>query len=500
MQATPGFGKRKKSVGKRVVRSWSTHQENIFKDVAIGEGHSIVLAAPGSGKSTTILESLYHIPEVTRKSGRVLMAAFNSSIVDELKSKAPENINTFTFHKIGFQSVRNNWKSINSRNSIDAKGEVAEHLAVQEVGILDTQRALRKNLIRALSLSKAELALNIESISNVIAEHAISTSGLSLSTFSNHVFNMMSKTKDKPVILNNKPVISFDDMIWLPYVNGWSLDQYDRVFIDECQDLSNAKTELVLKSLSASGRLVAVGDKMQAIFRFCGSSSSVVDKLQARLLAKVLTLSVSYRLPKTVISLAKEINPLIEAAEGAIEGEIESVSLDKITDKVTSGCAILSRTNYQLVNLAFKLVKQGYKANIQGKDIGDRFLWRIDGWNAESVIELRKGICNWYDEMFQILTNKKYPTDRLIDEAKSILLFTEGANNIAEVKDRIKSFFSDDPSQIKLSSVHKSKGLEWDNVLVLNDTFKRGKNEEEDCIYYVGITRAKKKLIFVHGK
>jgi superfamily I DNA/RNA helicase len=140
------------------------------------------------------------------------------------------------------------------------------------------------------------------------------------------------------------------------------------------------------------------------------------------------------------------------------------------------------------------------KANIQGKDIGDRFLWRISVWDPEDVADLKRKIGMWRDHVIEILTEKRYPVDRILDEAKSLLLFCDGAANLDEVQKRIKTFFSDTPSQIKLSTAHKAKGLEWDNVIMLENTFKFDKGEEEARIWYVAVTRAKKSLTIASGK
>jgi hypothetical protein len=847
MSTTPKFGLRKKKVihrGVRQQRNWSKHQTALFNDVAGQNGHTIVLAVPGSGKSTTILEALYHVPENVRTNGKVLMAAFNSSIVEELERKSPPEIHTKTFHKIGFQAVRKNWGytyGIGPR-SIDVQGDLAEVLASEEVGDDYEARRLRKYLVRAFSLAKAELATDIKAVEDVVLNHSIPTAGISSTSFAMHVFHMMEKTLDKPLTLNGKPVISFDDMLWLPVMHGWQLEQYDRIFVDECQDLSNVRNELVLNSLASGGRLVAVGDKFQCvdkdtlistpdgekkitqlsvgdtvlswrnsrvqpqtvrnivksdwtyglkiitksgktltmspnhriwvsdfelkneqhivymmyragfgfrvgvtnkvkgeskygqravsekadklwvlnvcdnredalyleqcysleygiptcvfeglprglnqdrindifntfgnngtklladknyhfdyphwtatnsvahtyqrliisllahggrnsnhvriewtdngeikktlesdgivvskakkdnrfrvrkyfqnyreavvfanklqslipgsfisekihtpddcltlvtaagvhpgmsvailngdtitldevvsvedvpgefydidvddasnffgngilshncIYGFAGAKSGIVDALQKKLDARILPLSVSYRLPRKVIELAKKINPQIMAADNAIDGVVDHVGIEKVESKLTNGCAVLSRANFPLVSLCFRLVKNGYKANIQGKDIGNRFLWRIGCWEPDSVLSLCKHVDKWRNEMAQLLLSKRISTSRLDDEANSILAFTAGASTVREVEDRIRKLFSDDPAQIKLSTAHKAKGLEWDNVLMMNDTFKPDKGEEESNIYYVSLTRAKQKLTFINGK
>jgi superfamily I DNA/RNA helicase len=327
--------------------------------------------------------------------------------------------------------------------------------------------------------------------------------GQSLTGFIQNVQKMIYMSADKPGIINGKSVISFDDMLFLPWFHGWApYRTFERVFVDEAQDLSAVRESLVLDFLAPSGRLVAVGDRRQAIFQFAGASSNVIDNLQKKLNAKILPLSVSYRLPRKVVELAKKINPLLEAAPGAIEGFIQSITLDKLSGSVSPGDCIISRTNYPLIEQAFAFIKQGRRANILGKDIGNRFKWRIECFASDDIKSLRKNINLWSDEVSAILEEKGRPTDRIEDEAASLLRFTEGATSVSEVKERINSFFSDNPDEkaISLCTAHKSKGLEWNHTFLLNDTFSKKENEENTNIRYVAITRTQNSLTFVDKK
>src|SRR5690606_14195582 len=156
-----------------------------------------------------------------------------------------------------------------------------------------------------------------------IDEYDFDISKFSKDEFVNHIWNMMCKTRDKPLHIPGCPnrAISFDDMIWLPYVHGWKPTHlYDRIFIDEAQDLSKARTELLLSYLKPDGRILAVGDEYQAIYKFAGAKENALSELCARLNAKRLPLSVSYRCPKKVVALAKEINKSIEHHESAKDG------------------------------------------------------------------------------------------------------------------------------------------------------------------------------------
>ncbi|MBH3047570.1 ATP-binding domain-containing protein [Serratia marcescens] len=53
---------------------------------------------------------------------------------------------------------------------------------------------------------------------------------------------------------------------------------------------------------------------------------------------------------------------------------------------------------------------------------------------------------------------------------------------------------------VRILTIHKSKGLEFDSVVIMaveNETFF-GKEEENRCAFFVGVSRAKRRLILTH--
>ena len=88
----------------------SKYQQKIYDFIESGKGNAVVDAVAGSGKSTTIVESLRSIPE----GQSVLFLAFNKSIVEELKIKVAfqENVEVMTLHSLGAKSVM---RSINCK-------------------------------------------------------------------------------------------------------------------------------------------------------------------------------------------------------------------------------------------------------------------------------------------------------------------------------------------------------------------------------------------------
>ena len=87
------MAKKKKTVEK-IEYPWSKYQLDIFDYIEHGQGHLVVEAAAGSGKTSTLVKSLELIPE-TKK---ILLTAFNTDIVKELEKKTKDlkNVDTKT--------------------------------------------------------------------------------------------------------------------------------------------------------------------------------------------------------------------------------------------------------------------------------------------------------------------------------------------------------------------------------------------------------------------
>ncbi|MDO1950120.1 3'-5' exonuclease, partial [Escherichia coli] len=60
--------------------------------------------------------------------------------------------------------------------------------------------------------------------------------------------------------------------------------------------------------------------------------------------------------------------------------------------------------------------------------------------------------------------------------------------------------FSDDQA-VRILTIHKSKGLEFDSVIIMaveNEIFF-GNQAENRCAYFVGVSRAKRRLVLTHA-
>jgi len=467
---------------------WSTYQLAVFANVATGTGHTVVNAVAGSGKTTTIEEATNHIP----KGLSTLFVAFNKSIATELGRRLQGRpVEVSTLHSYGLKCITA------SLGRLRIDGHRVDDFCVALHGRDSKTFDLRRDLAKAVSLAKGALASDADQIDALIDAFGIESAqngaraGFVRDTLK--ILEQCTSTEDGR--------IDFDDMIWLPLVLDLPQRKFDRVFVDETQDLNAAQIELTLRACKADGRILAVGDPRQAIYRFRGADEQAFANVKARLSATELPLSVCYRCCAAVVREAQEIVPGIEAAPGAEEGEVRTATFKAMRRDAAPGDFILSRTNAPLVSLCMGFIAEGRKAAINGRDIGASLGALVKKSKAPTVEALRNYVEEWAAKECNRLAAKGRDTQVVEDKASCILAISEGAETVKDVLDRIESLFSDtaDESRIVLSTTHKAKGLERDRVWMLTATYRKRPGVEEQNLAYVAITRAKKVLVLVEG-
>lgn len=472
----------------RMIRNWSFYQSTIFDDVETGEGNTHVSALAGSGKTSTLVESLYHVPFGLK----ILYCAFAKAIQEELDRRSPVGTDCFTFHSIGYKACRQAFPWL---GKVDSAGDKLNGYIKAERGDEPETQDVRSNLYEAVNLAKGYLASTPEEIDAIIDRHGIEICSDTREQFVTSVLKIMDGCK------KDNRRIDFADMIWFPYVYGLPVQTYDRVFIDEAQDLNLAQIDLALRSVSKDGRIVSCGDKNQAIYGFAGADSNSIQNIIDRMHSKTFPLNVTYRCSKAVVDLAKGFVPEFEAAPDAIDGSVQTIGINAMEESAKPGDFIISRTNAPLIRHCLNLLKAGIPANIKGRDLGKSFFYWIKLSKAQSV----PGLMGWLQEFkaaeVERLTALRRDVTLMQDKVECLESICEGCRDIRQVKNRIEELFVDGDDikdRVILGTTHKLKGLERKNVFLLNGTFKPGKNQEETNLYYVGITRAKENLFLVN--
>jgi hypothetical protein len=223
--------------------------------------------------------------------------------------------------------------------------------------------------------------------------------------------------------------------------------------------------------------------------------------------AKVLPLSVTYRCPKKVVALAAQYVTNYKAAPSAPEGRVTSCSTLELSSKVQARDAVLSRVNAPLMPLCLSFLRAGIPARIEGRDIGQALLKIVKNFKVNSIPKFLERLNGWEERRCERLAaaGREAQIPGIQDQAETLRAVCEGATGLREVEERLDNLFRDtrdgERPCVVLSTIHKAKGLEWDRVFCLEDTFRKNADGgEEENIRYVAYTRAKVELTLVTGR
>ena len=301
------------------------------------------------------------------------------------------------------------------------------------------------------------------------------------------------------------------------------------VVIDEAQDMDGDEFALIeaLMERNDDMKVIAVGDDDQNIYGFRGSDSKYMRSFITENGAAKYELAENYRSCKSIVSLAnafaETITDRMKIAQitsvNEKEGELQLIRhksrwLDEaVVNSVISSydgtgtACVLTSTNEEALRVAGLLRKKGLKSKlIQSNDGFDiyniaeirYFIKKIEAGLSSPVIDgklwnaAKNDLCERYSkseclplcldllEDFEKSVQRKYKTD--------LDLFIH--------ESKLEDFYRSEKGTILVSTIHKSKGREFDSVYMLLNNVSVNTDEERRKIY-VGITRAKSNL-YIH--
>jgi superfamily I DNA/RNA helicase len=428
-----------------------------------------VCARAGTGKTSTI-EAAYRAAE---RPG--LYVAFNKKNAVEAAERMPSCVTSKTLNALGHKAW---WQFTRKKLEIDT----------DKLWKLWRQSALAKDFgldetKEIIALTRAARVLGVKPGFGPVGE-ASADDWLDAADFAEidepeGLFKAARELLKASCKAAFEGQMDFDDQIYMPVLFGAPFDRHALVTVDEAQDLSGLQHRMVQKMLAPKGQLVIVGDPAQAIYGFRGASQNSFDELVERFALPTLPLSRSFRCPRAVIHEAQKYVPDIEAASD----RLGRVSTGVLTP--SPGWTLLSRTNAPLVSHALRAIRRGQPINYLGRDFTSGLLAlhkKAPGPNA---------LAEWL--VAQKAKSRKSKWASLEDRyATMMVLHSESGDIPAKIRS-LMSAAKSGPA-ITLSTIHKSKGLEWPKVCYL-DYAKEWSGAQEDNIKYVGVTRAQEELL-----
>lgn len=306
---------------------------------------------------------------------------------------------------------------------------------------------------------------------------------------SNTVLIVAKKLWDDRIDVKSKVLATHDTYLKMFELSGTTLSQYDMVFLDESQDANDCTISILATKFSPDTRIVAVGDPFQQIYQFRGSVNAL-NKIDGN----KYTLSKSFRFGQELADLASTI----------LGGKFQLGGNDKVTTKIGNNVITndevhteIFRTNSCLINRGISLLSENIPVFIDfdTRDFVNkiRSVQELQAGNVKGVKHIDIIPFNTFAE-FLSECEDNFELNRY---AKIIL------NGDADYYiDTLTSYKKPDRFDVHLITAHRSKGIEWDNVLLADDfpsIYDKdgrhvGLNELEENLLYVACTRAKLKL------
>lgn len=486
-------------------------------------GSAIVEATAGSGKSTTIIESVLASNDPT-----TLICAFNTRINDDMTDKLSTRVipdrrlvEVRTLHSLGLKLVGSYWRGV-QRDKKATDELVRQHFGGHPRARFHVSRLVDRCKDVTPHLHELPYKEALAEATRTVMAHVNDLKILEQPAL---VHEMAKAVVDVMLAsLHQRETISFADMIWVPVATNMSAKgRYKRVVVDEAQDMSMSQFELIERFVAPGGGLVVVGDLAQGVYEFRGADGPEIWKrMREKWNAKALPLTVSFRCSECIVVQAQELVPEIQWREGAPLGQVDEIEGEELLDHVQPGDFVLSRANAPLVTLAIDCwLRGGMNPVIEGaREIAEPVLQILAKLSISSIESYRASLDRWYNEQVARSTTDANAswTDR-VDDWYALLRAVGERVGPARVRSVLESIFSikreertrgdfsidvDGPKYISFSTVHKAKGLEADRVFLLKQSFERYQDrdreppQEELNIEYVAITRAKKHLTWVN--
>lgn len=302
--------------------------------------------------------------------------------------------------------------------------------------------------------------------------------------------------------------IDFNDLLVL-FMNRKfdGLSNYRVLIVDEAQDLTPLQWQCIrylIENYSLSEIYIA-GDDDQAIYAWAGADSQAMFAFEKEFKATRVVLNKSYRLPAKIKDLADRLIKRIPEtrrvhkdfeSNGLEKGEIEKhFSTVALPIKPEEETLILYRENS--ARRLFEETLQRKKLPYISTD-GKR-TWFNDFYaNAIRAYKKKQNGQDITEKENKLLS--QYATEAPFDTDKE---WHEALNIPFERFDYYKSIDLNEKPKIRLSTIHCAKGMEAETVIlyknvsrkVLKNMYKNQLSMDNEIrVFYVGITRAKKKL------
>jgi len=299
------------------------------------DGHYLVVASAGSGKTRVLTERVRHLLEVRQIRSRVLMLTFTNKAAEEMRHRLetvpdlPDRAFIGTIHSFCQSVLESHGRAVGYDSMPAILERETDRLAMLERAF-DQSPELRRHLLRHDDPKKRRGFLYgvLEKISSWKRDWEQFQQISSGEWPNEHEALAFREYQDH---LTSQGVIDFDDILLLalrilterPAIAGVYQRTYRYQCVDEAQDLNAVQYALIRALGSQATSVLMVGDPNQAIYGFNGSSHRfMMEGFPVDFEVVRRELRQNYRSSKAVIRVANALFPdSNEVDKAAMEGE-----------------------------------------------------------------------------------------------------------------------------------------------------------------------------------
>lgn len=467
-------------------------------------GNIKINAVAGSGKTTTVVEYARARP----KTSKILYLAFNKTVRQEairkFRSTGLKNVQVETAHSLAYKHIvfKNQYKV---RHQGYKTFEIAELLGLKGNGEKHAEYIIANHINKFITYFCNSEKQKIRELNypDVVFDEKAKTFVTTFYDYIEKMTRLLLSKMDKGEIDVTHDFYLKKFQLSNPQLN------YDYIMFDEAQDASAVMLDIFLKQ---KGTKVIVGDIHQQIYSWRFAVNALKDAG-----FKSYNLTTSFRFNQNIAGLAVEIlkwkNHLTEHETFSINGKGNSTE--------TKVKAVLARTNLGLLIKAIEYVTEKRKVKqIYFEGNINSYTYADDGASLYDVLNLYNGKNRQIKDK---LIQKMRDFDELTDYIKKtedvqlgmmVEIVKEYGNEIPAIIQEIKAKHVENDAREKaemiFSTVHRSKGMEYDAVQLVNDFIteeaiektltdysekaNHSKLNEEINLLYVAVTRTKNSI------
>jgi superfamily I DNA/RNA helicase len=495
----------------------------------------LILGPPGCGKTYSLIQEVKNALAHGVSPSRIGVVSFTTKAIREFIDRACSEFNLTkddfphfrTLHATGFHGLgldssdvmgKQDYRALSDMLGVDFEGTDAtsmdDGISIPTIGGSGAKylQTIMRSKYREVSLSQeynmqGDYSLHFEKLDQI----------------------------DRTLVLYKSKFnkLDFSDMI-SQYIESVEAPYLDLLIVDEAQDLTPLQWTMVEKMSENAEEIIIAGDDDQAIHRWTGVNvQRFVDSSD-----RVKVLNKSYRLPRSVWSLAERISRRIpnripkEFYSREEEGRVDWVWRVSDLPLDQGSWTIMARTNSFVNDIAEELRSWGYFYSLKGRtSIKQEHIEVMTIWKdlqkgyalpLDTIKTFYKGVPKTkHNAVVQrgsialldmLAPDAEVNYQELVKDFGMLAPLDRDAKDIARLSEEEKLYIAaierrgesiEGNPRIKLSTIHAMKGGEDDNVAVYlgsTQACMEGKNpEDEHRVFYVAVTRAKQNLYLIES-